>query len=386
MNNKILSFLLLVAALLFLGSAFMVFNGCAASNTASVEEGVVATTSTTAPLAPGETSTTTTTTTTAGDGGGGVVITSTTAAEIVVVPTTLPEEVPWIGSPTDPPTSTVKLCFIHHSVGMNWLHNLDVEPATAGGLGAALNTNHYYVTETDYDWFAGAENLGYLTDFGFWTTWFIPSNMAYVYSNNWHNAYDNTIDNPGGENEIVMFKSCFPNSNLFGSPTDAAASGASNVIEDQSTGDDAEQSTDYNVANAKWVYNQILAYCGTRTNKLFVVVTSPPRTAGHYVGSNAANARAFNNWLVNNWLDSYPHNNVVVFDFYNILTDPDNHHRYISGAVQHHTEADSLNTSYYPTLAGGGDDHPNSAGGRQATEDFVPLLNYYYHRWKGHVE
>ncbi|MFH1361659.1 MAG: hypothetical protein ABIH69_03295, partial [bacterium] len=283
-------------------------------------------------------------------------------------------------------TSTVKLCFIHHSSGGNWLHNTDDEPETAGGLGASLNANNYYVTETDYAWFAGSVHLGYNTDFGFWTTWFTTTNMAYVYANNSNYYYTNTITNPGGENQIVMFKGCFPNSNLYGNPTDAAATGATNLIQEQTTGDDADQPAAYSVANCKWVYNQILEYCRARPDKLFIAVTSPPRTAGHYVGANAANARAFNNWLVNDWLTGYSAtggvHNVAVFDFYNVLTDPDNHHRISSGAVQHHTEVDSLNTAYYPTIAGGGDDHPNSAGNQKATTEFVPLLNYYYLRWQ----
>ena len=41
----------------------------------------------------------------------------------------------------------------------------------------------------------------------------------------------------------------------------------------------------------------------------------------------AHNARAFNNWLVYEWLKNYKGFNVGVYDFYNTLTGPDNHHR-----------------------------------------------------------
>ena len=162
---------------------------------------------------------------------------------------------------------------------------------------------------------------------------------------------------PGGENEIVMFKSCFPNSNLEGRPTDAPARGEG-----------------LSVANAKAIYNELLEYFATRPDKLFVAVTAPPvqdRT-------HAANARAFNTWLVQDWLADYRGNNVAVFDFYNVLTGA---RTTIIGSA---TERSSTHVSrgddtlHYPS---DGDDHPSPAGNRKATEEFVPLLNVYYNRW-----
>ena len=104
----------------------------------------------------------------------------------------------------------------------------------------------------------------------------------------------------------------------------------------------------HTVANAKGIYNDLLAYFATRQDKLFVVITAPPLAQASTDASRAANARAFNNWLVNDWLDGYPHNNVAVFDFYNVLTSnggnadtndlgqaTGNHHRWWNGAVQH---------------------------------------------------
>ena len=57
-------------------------------------------------------------------------------------------------------------------------------------------------------------------------------------------------------------------------------------------------------------------YFAAHQNKLFVVIAAPPLISGTY----AANARAFNNWLVNDWLASYPYQNVAVFDYYTVLT------------------------------------------------------------------
>ena len=47
-----------------------------------------------------------------------------------------------------------KIMFIHHSCGSNWLANGN------GNLGAALNANNYYVTESDYGWDAELTGTG----------------------------------------------------------------------------------------------------------------------------------------------------------------------------------------------------------------------------------
>jgi hypothetical protein len=178
-----------------------------------------------------------------------------------------------------------------------------------------------------------------------------------------------------------MFKSCFPNSNLYGSPDDPPAT---------------EPNDEYTVSNAKAVYQRVLTYFATRQDKLFVVITAPPLAESEYgddaqsPAQRAANARALNNWLVNDWLADYPYANVAVFDYYNVLTsnagNPDandldqeagNHHRWRNGQVEH-VQAVENNFAAYPS----GDSHPSSAGHRKATAEFVPLLNVYYHRWK----
>lgn len=274
-----------------------------------------------------------------------------------------------------PPSSTVKLIFIHHSTGENWLNDSD------GGLGIALRDNNYFVSDTNYGW--GPSVIGDNTDIGWWYEWFRGTSsstyLAALYAESDQNCtYSRLSSDPGGSNTIVMFKSCFPNSNISGSPSDAAATGATNPI----AGENYDEGH-HTMANVKWVYNQLLTYFATRTDVLFVAVTAPPLSSGNYTGSNAANARAFNNWLVNDWLSGYAHSNVAVFDFYNVLTDPNNHHRWQDGAVQHTTASGSSNGAYYPTASDGSDDHPNSTGNQKATTEFVPLLNYWHNRWQG---
>ncbi len=45
-----------------------------------------------------------------------------------------------------PLAQPVKLIFIHHSCGENWLDD------TNGGLGIALRDNNYFVSDTNYGW------------------------------------------------------------------------------------------------------------------------------------------------------------------------------------------------------------------------------------------
>jgi hypothetical protein len=298
-----------------------------------------------------------------------------------------------------PPAEMVKLIFVHHSCGENWLGDDD------GGLGIALMTNNYFVSDTNYEWGPPDADLGYdkigdHTDVGHWYNWFVgPNHITYttaLYTEfDSHSYYTRTTDpNPSLQNEIVMFKSCYPNSYLDGTPGDPPTSGA-NPLRGQDV-----WSGFHTVANAKGIYNDLLTYFATRQDKLFVAITAPPQMESETDVAHAANARALNDWLVNDWLDGYSYDNVAVFDFYNVLTsnggaartdDPNtndegwadgNHHRWL--AVQsrvQHTQTVANNYSAYWGGSGGGS-HPTVAGNRKATAEFVPLLNVFYNRWK----
>ncbi len=254
-----------------------------------------------------------------------------------------------------PPTEPVKLIFIHHSSGENWLADDN------GGLGIALGQNNYFVSGTNYGW--GPDAIGDRTDIPNWLEWFRSEGaeryMQAVYTESGQNSeFTRTLADPGGENQVILFKSCFPNSNLEGKPDDPPK--------------DYEEMS---VGGAKYVYNQILPYFTAHPEKLFIVITAPPVQDRTY----AKNARAFNEWLVNDWLreNNYIGSNVAVFDFYNVLTGPDNHHRFVNGQIEHVFKSGRDN-AYYPSE----DDHPSAKGNRKATEEFVPLLNVFYHRWK----
>jgi len=279
-----------------------------------------------------------------------------------------------------PPAEPVRLIFIHHSTGENWLSDYN------GGLGPELRDNNYYVSDTNYGW--GPNSIGDQTDIGHWWLWFRgPDSNEYMNAlyaeSDQHCYYSRLSESPGGDNEIVMFKSCFPNSALQGDPNDPVPPIASNPLRSQGSGSEY-----HTVANAKGIYIDLLEYFRNHQEKLFIVITAPPLSNAEYSG----NARAFNQWLVNDWLDGYPYSNVFVFDFYNVLTtnggspnvndlglSTGNHHRLWSGAIQHSVDGDpSHNVLAYLT----GDDHPSQAGNLKATGEFVTLLNVAYHLWK----
>ncbi len=273
----------------------------------------------------------------------------------------------------DAPDQPVKLVFIHHSTGEAWLAD------ESGGLGLALADSNYFVSDTNYGW--GPEDpqrggaIGDFTDIGDWWSWFLgPSSdeiMRVVYAESGQNSsYSRRAPDPGGANQIVMFKSCFPNSHIEGAPGDPPTTGHNPL---EGAGLDG-----LTVANAKGVYVDLLEYFGAHTDTLFVVISAPPLLASDTSPEAAANARAFNVWLVEDWLADYPHANVAVFDFYNVLTADGNHHRVVDGQIEYVTDQGS-NTSAY---AIDGDSHPTATGGQKATEEFVPVLNLFYERWR----
>ena len=280
---------------------------------------------------------------------------------------------------TAPPATPVKLVFIHHSTGEAWLAD------GHGGLGIALRDNNYFVSDTNYGW--GPDSIGDSTDVGHWWTWFrspsSPTYLSAVYAESGqHSSYSRLATDPGGPNQIVMFKSCFPNSQLSG-PNSPVPTIADNPMKGQ-----AVDGT-YTVANAKGIYLDLLPYFGAHPEKLFVAVVAPPVTAPDTPGG-----RALADWLVDHWLQDsgYSAGNVLVFDFYNVLSSKTgggandlglasgNHHRVWNGAVQHKTD-DGADRLAYPSA--GGDSHPNAAGDRKATAEFVPLLNAAYNAWRG---
>lgn len=307
-------------------------------------------------------------------------------ADPAEAPTSTSAPPPAAGLDGTMPAEPVRLIFIHHSTGENWLADNN------GQLGIALRDNNYFVSDTNYGW--GPDRIGDRTDLGNWYDWFLSPNRdrymeALVNESKQNSSYSRLRKNPGGPNQIVMFKSCFPNSNISGSPEDAPATGENPLY-----GLDSSNYQAMSVANIKGLYNELLGYFSTQPDILFVAVCAPPLHKDSTSPENAANAREVNNWLQGEWLASnnYTQKNVAVFDFFNVLTSsagsPDqndleqaqgNHHR-LKGNTEEHLQTVDSNLLAYPT--NGNDSHPSQAGNLKASAEYLPLLNGFYNRWK----
>ena len=298
---------------------------------------------------------------------------------------------------TSPPASPVKLVFVHHSPGENWLADW------GGGLGMALRDAGWFVSDTNYGWGpadadSGGGTIGDHTDIGNWWSWFAGPHrdgyLAALLAESGQSCdYSRRATDPGGTNRVVMFKSCFPNSQLGGSPSDPVPPIASNPLRSQDSG-----SEHHTVANAKGIYVALRDTFAARTDVLWVVVTAPPLTPASTDSTAGSNARALNEWLVKEWLVGYPQRNVLVFDFYNVLTSDGgstrtnapgvndlgwadgNHHR-VRGGIVEHLRTVANDTSAYGSSSD--DSHPTGEGGLKASGELVPLLNAAWHCWQG---
>ena len=223
------------------------------------------------------------------------------------------------------------LIFIHHSCGENWLND---------GLCQALNEHGYHVADINYGW----REYGDYTDTADWPMWFTDEVMPLVYREQNAMTAPNAVPAAAGDNSIVMFKSCFPNSDVGESMEDETA-----------------------------VYESLLPYFAAHPDKLFILVTPPPMISI----SNPAVTRELCDWLCDRdggWLSGLTTGNVFVFDFYNVLTHPDAHHRFLDGQEEH-TSVEGADTLYYDS---DGDDHPSQEGNRKAAEEFIGLLKYWF--------
>jgi len=213
--------------------------------------------------------------------------------------------------------------FIHHSCGNNWLSN---------SLHAALlakdyideRNDIYYGTDLPPD--TGrpdslAPTPGDRTNMNHWVPW-LNDYLAGVKA---HGCAT-------GVNRIIMFKSCYPISNIGSdgtepgdpfSPTQSLVNYKAVFRHPDGAGNTYSHSNGY-------TYRPLEDIFADNPDTLFIFCTAPPR---HYTGSNdddAHRARLFNNWVKTDWLDSYntAHpglNNVAVFDWFDFLAYPDDH-------------------------------------------------------------
>jgi hypothetical protein len=254
----------------------------------------------------------------------------------------------------------VDLLFLHHSIGTQWLAD---PPGTAGssqvhenggGLRRALDGQSYRVHEATY-----GSRLGENTDLFDWLPKF-NDHMDEVLR---IALQDATLSEPE-RNQVVLFKSCFPNS----------------FFEAQGLEPGNPHGPELTVTNAKATFRELLPVFARSPKTLFVFVTTPPaiypgfhepmgkvlvkRVLGRPLATEKAVqqaqlARQFHDWIVapDGWLASYGQKNVVVFDYYAVLT----------------KQGQSFFSEY--ASGGGKDNHTNTQGNQAATAELLPFLN-----------
>jgi hypothetical protein len=262
-----------------------------------------------------------------------------------------------------PPAAPVPLLFIHHSCGGQLLAPVGAEAEAArciytshpngGGLRPLLEAQGYTVNEASYGSAIGDE-----TDLFDWLPKFRDQMEAVL-----RVARNDTPLPEGQRNEIVVFKSCYTQSELEAGEGPGEPAGPA-----------------LTVPNAKATLTGLLPHFQKRPDVLFVYLTSPPLApavapvrawkwlARKVLGKpdeaerlreKGRLARELATWVRSpeGWLAGYPLKNVVVFDYHDILTG--------DGA------SDLLR---YPP-GEGRDSHPAAAGNDKAARAFVPFLN-----------
>lgn len=267
------------------------------------------------------------------------------------------------------PKMPLRLLFIHHSCGGQLLAStgdpkeeancIYLSHPNGGGLRDLLNKQGYEVHEASY----GSE-IGENTDLFDWLPKF-RDRMGKVLTVELNDKYYND----GRQNQIIVFKSCYPN-NLF---VDVGKDPGNPV------------GPELTVTNAKATLRMLLPEMQKHPETLFVYLTTPPIAPKGYterlgklvlkkilgrpsvaevVSAQGRLARLFANWVVSpvGWLKDYPLKNVVVFDYYDVLTN--------------HGASD---LSCYPTESGI-DSHPSRIGNEKVAAEFVTFLNRAVHR------
>ncbi len=254
----------------------------------------------------------------------------------------------WVAFPAAAAT-TDDLMFIHHSCGQNWLDNSLRTALDAKSYVDEVNEITYGTTlSPDSGRPASLDSVpGENTDMHHWILWF--------------NDYVRRVKSYGcasGTNRIILFKSCFPNSNI-------AATGAEPGDPFSDTKTIANYKAVYRhptggvYTQAGYIYKALEDVFAANPDILFIPVTAPPQWNSAISDADAHRARLFNNWLKLDWQTNYwarhPTNrNVAVFDWFNFLAYADNHSLH-------------PNRLRYEFGGASGDSHPNDLGNRTST-------------------
>ncbi len=249
--------------------------------------------------------------------------------------------------------------FIHHSCGSNWLSD---------GLHDSLLSKPYVHERNDITYGTDltpdigrpdslAPTPGDKTDMNHWLYWF----NDYLESIKIHGCAD-------GVNNIIMFKSCYPTSDVVSDGTEPGNpfSSTKTITNYKSIFRKLDGGTYTNNGNIYYPLEDIFAQ---NPQTLFIICTAPPLHQSASSDINGYRVRTFNDWLSNQWIDSYDaeypnHDNVMVYDWFDFLA---------TGISE--TPPNRLKTEYGGTS---GDSHPNTFANQESTTHFSPLLDSAY--------
>lgn len=227
-----------------------------------------------------------------------------------------------------------KMVFLHHSVGRGILYE--------GGLRDSLLELGILVKGATY-----GDSIGQKTDMNDWLPKFRRDLNKILDFKAHPDIFYNGID----QNDIVMFKSCFPNSDIVGTGTEPGN----------------PESPEKTIANYQAVFVGLKAELLKQPNKLFIYLTAPPLVPSGTTSENAQRARQFNNWLAQEFLPSYRNetglDNFAVFDLFNLLADEDGF----------------LKAAYRRSKPG--DSHPNVEANKIAAAKFMEFFRPAWENW-----
>jgi hypothetical protein len=196
-----------------------------------------------------------------------------------------------LGGPNVARAAGESIIFLHHSCGENLINE--------GGVREGLTAHGYEFYDHGYNGEMrladGSDGAGSEYDFEVPGDNTDPDGLAAIFAQPLHDPPDNAFSHLM-QHDVIIFKSCFPNSNI---------------------GDDAQ------LAEFQSYYLSIRDRTDQHPEKLFIFVTQPPQVPGASDSAEAERARALADWLGSDeFLSGHP--NITTFDFFGHLAGNDN--------------------------------------------------------------
>ena len=231
--------------------------------------------------------------------------------------------------------SSHRMVFLHHSVGLAIL--------TEGGLKDSLAEIGVAIRGATY-----GDEIGAMTDIRDWLPKF-RNDMDRILG---FKSHTDIYYSDGTTNDIVMFKSCFPNSD----------------ISSEGTGEGDPAGRERSLANYRAVFAGLKQEMAKAPDKMFIYMTAPPLVPDSTTAENAARAKKFNAWIVDEYLPSYTEEtgltNLFVFDLFSLLADENGY----------------LKADFRKERSG--DSHPNAAANRLVAGEFMRQFRPWLQQWE----